>query len=73
MYLLCFSWRLVDIVNMIVPVFLEAESLLLAVRVVEVLGRATALQVYKQTQDVEKDGGLMILVSYYFFSMSSYY
>lgn len=44
--------------------FLEVVCLLLAVRVVQVLGRATALQVYKQTQDVEKEGGLMILVSF---------
>lgn len=58
------SWP-VDIVTNIVPVFLEVLSLLLAVRVVKVLGRAKALQVYKQTQDVERDGGLMILVSYY--------
>lgn len=50
---------------MIIEVFLEVEYVvLLAVRVVEVLGRATALQVYKQTRDVERDGGLMILVSY---------
>ncbi|KAK4292679.1 hypothetical protein Pmani_034373 [Petrolisthes manimaculis] len=33
----------------------------LIVRVIAVLGRSKALQVYKQTQEVERDGGLMIM------------
>lgn len=36
------------------------------VRVVEVLGREKALELYKETQKVEREGGLMILVSFLF-------
>lgn len=35
----------------------------LTVNVVEVLGREKALDLYKKTQEVERDGGMMVLVS----------